>query len=254
MKVIVIANQKGGIGKTTTATALSSILTSQGHKTLLIDADQQGNSTDTYRAQIEGAATLYDVLLEDQRININEAIQKTDIGDIIASDPLLRKGDEIIKNDMANGAYRLKDALDELTGYDFVIIDTAPALSSILHNCLVAADEIIIPLTADRYGLQGLSQLHETIKAIQKRQNPNLKISGLLLVKYSERTLLSREVKNELEHIAANMKTSLFETKIRECTKTREAQAIRKSIIAHAPDSTTALDYIQFTKELLKED
>ena len=122
MKVIVIANQKGGIGKTTTATALASILAEKGFKSLLIDADQQGNSTDTYKAQVEGAATLYDVLLEENRISLKAAIQKTENGNIVASDPLLRKADEVLNNDV-EGLYRLQDALEELEGYDYVIVD-----------------------------------------------------------------------------------------------------------------------------------
>lgn len=252
MKTIVIANQKGGIGKTTTATALASILSEKRYPTLLIDADQQGNSSDTYQAQMEGVATLYDVLLDEERISIKEAIQITENGDIVASDLLLRKADEILNNDI-EGLYRLQDALEELSGYDYVIIDTAPAMNSILYNCLIAADEVVIPITADRYALQGLAQLNETIHAIKKRQNKKLKIAGFLLIKYNERTLLGKEVKESLEKIAVKMNTKLFKTTIRESTKAKEAQAVRSTLIKYAPNSTTALDYIRFTKELLEE-
>lgn len=250
MKVIVIANQKGGIGKTTTATALASILAEKGFNSLLIDADQQGNSTDTYKAQVEGVATLYDVLLEDNRISIEDAIQETESGKIITSDPLLRKADEILNNNV-EGLYRLQDALNNLKGYDYVIIDTAPAMNSILHNCLIAANEVIIPITADRYGLQGLAQLNDTIHAIKKRQNKTLNIAGLLLVKYNGRTLLGKEVKESLENIAKSMNTKLFNITIRESTKAKEAQAMRKTLIKYAPSSTTAQDYIKFVEELL---
>lgn len=251
MKVYVVANQKGGIGKTTTATALAAIFQSMGKRTLLIDADQQGNSTDTYRAEIEGHATLYDVLLEDDRIPIKDAIQKTEMGDIVASDPLLREGDVKLASDI-DGVYRLSEAIEQLEGYDYVVIDTAPALNHILYNCLIASDEVIIPVTADRYGLQGLAQLSEAVRKIQKRQNPKLKIAGLLLVKYNGRTLLSREVSQSLEKIAEDMGTKVFATKIRESTKTREAQAMRKSLIDYAWKSTTAEDYKNFVKELLE--
>lgn len=252
MKTIVIANQKGGIGKTTTATTLASILSEKGYQTLLIDADQQGNSSDTYQAQIEGVATLYDVLLDEERIPIKEAIQKTENGDIVASDFLLRKADEILNNDI-EGLYRLQDALEELSGYDYVIIDTAPAMNSILYNCLIAADEVVIPITADRYALQGLAQLNEAINAIKKRQNKKLKIAGFLLIKYNGRTLLGKEVKESLEKIAAEMDTKLFKSTIRESIKVKEAQAVRSTLIKYAPNSTTALDYVCFTKELLEE-
>lgn len=253
MQVIVVANQKGGIGKTTTATALSSILSLKGYNTLLIDADMQGNSTDTYRGEFEGKATLYDVLLESEnsRISINDAIQKTEIGHIVAADPLLRKADEILNGDV-NGLYKLQDALAELKGYDYVIIDTAPSMNTLLYNCLIAADKVIIPITADRYGLQGLAQLNQTILAIRKRQNQRLTIEGLLLVKFNPRTNLSKEVKESLEEIAEQLNTRLFKTQIRESTKAKEAQALRKSLISYSPNSTTALDYIAFVNELMQ--
>lgn len=252
MKVIVIANQKGGIGKTTTATALASALTLKGYKTLLIDADMQGNSSDTYQAEIEGKATLYDVILETERISITEAIQKTPVGEIVAADPLLRKADEVLNGNI-NGLYRLQDALTELKGYDYVVIDTAPSMNTLLYNCLIAADKVIIPVTADRYGLQGLSQLSQTIQEVKKRPNPNLHIAGLLLVKFNPRTNLSQEVRESLEAIAEQMNTKLFKTYIRESVRAKEAQALRQSLIAYAPSSTTSLDYIAFTDEMLKE-
>lgn len=254
MQIIVVANQKGGIGKTTTATALSSILSKKGFNTLLIDADMQGNSTDTYRAEFEGKATLYDVLLEsgNDRISIEEAIQQTEVGKIVAADPLLRKADEILNGDYANGLYRLHDALSELKGYDYIIIDTAPGINSLLINCLIAADKVIIPITADRYGLQGLSQLNQTIQAIKKRQNPKLTIAGLLLVKFNERTNLSKEVKESLDTIANQIETKLFKKTIRESTKAKEAQALRRALIDYAPNSTTAIDYTKFVDELIK--
>jgi chromosome partitioning protein len=254
MQTIVIANQKGGIGKTTTATSLASILTLKGYHTLLIDADMQGNSTDTYRAAIEGHATLYDVILEsdNDRIPMSEAIQITEIGAIVASDPLLRKADEVLNGDV-NGLFRLQEAISELNGHDYIIIDTAPSMNSLLYNCLIAADKIIVPVTADRYGLQGLSQLSQTISAIKKRNNPKLSIAGLLMVKFNERTNLSREVKESLKVIAEQMGTKVFNSTIRESTRLKEAQALRKTLIDYAPGSTTATDYIFFVDELLKE-
>lgn len=250
--IITIANQKGGCGKTTTATALASMLEAKGYKTLLIDADQQTNSTDTYRAQIEGVATLYDLIVEEDATSIYEAIQHTENGYIIAGDPLLREADPKLSKDL-NGRFKLQEALEELSGYDFIIIDTAPSMSEILYNCLIASDKVIIPVTADRYSLQGLAQLNETIKGIKKRFNKGLKVAGLLLVKYNARTLLSKETKEALETIAADMETKLFKTTIRASTKAQEAQAKRTTLIKYAPNSTTAQDYKEFINELLKE-
>ena len=172
MKVFVVAKQKGGIGKTTTATNLAGILTKRA-KTLLIDADPQGNSSSTYQAQIKDVATLYDVMIDSDKLPIDEAIQYCENGDIVASDPLLTKAEKMLDGDV-EGFYRLKDALEELEGYEYVVIDTAPSLNVIMYNCLIAADEVIIPLTADAYARQGISQLYDTIMAVKRRQNANL--------------------------------------------------------------------------------
>lgn len=249
-KVITIANAKGGVGKSSTATALSSILTERGYKTLLIDCDTQCNSTDTYRARSEGTATVYDVLLDESRIGIPEAVQHTECGDILAGDSLLRQADEKLKGSV-DGLYRMADALENCTDFDYIIIDTAPAMNSILHNCLIAADEVIIPVTADRYALQGLSQLFETIRAIRKRQNPDMTIAGLLLTKYNGRANLSREVRASLEEAASQMNTKVFGTAIRECIKVKEAQARKLTLISYAPNCTACEDYISLADELL---
>ncbi len=256
MQVFIIANQKGGIAKTTTAVAMASILHERGEKTLLIDADSQGNASDTYAARIEGQATLYDVMLEDKenRASIRSAIQHLETGDIIASDPLLKKGDQILYGD-TDGIYRLQDALKEVEeDYDYVVIDTAPALNSILYNCLLAGNDVIVPVTTDRYGLVGLFQLSETIEAIRKRQNPSLKVSGLLLVKYNPRINLSKDVTDFLEETAKKLHTKVYETKIRESVKAREAQAERKPLIKYARSCTTERDYEDFVDELLGEE
>lgn len=252
MKTFVIANQKGGIGKTTTATVLASILNSKGYKTLFIDADRQCNSTDTFKAQYEGKATLYDVLLEDdnERIPIKEAIQYTEAGDIVPADPLLRKADKILYDEV-DGLFRLKDSLCELDGYEYVVIDTPPANNSILQSCLIAADEIIIPTTADRYSIQGLSEINATITAIRKRQNPNLKIAGILLIEYNRRVNLDKETRAALEEISVMMNTKVFESCIRKCQKVRDSQAERQMLINYSGKCTAALDYIEFTDELL---
>ena len=249
MTVFVVANQKGGIGKTTTATNLAGILAKKG-QTLLIDADPQGNSTSTYGAEIEDVATLFDVMIDSEKHPINEAIQKMPNGDIVASDPLLSKAEKMLDGDV-EGFYRLKDALDELDGYEYVVIDTAPSLNVILYNCLIAADQVIIPVTADAYAMQGIVQLYETIMAVKRRQNPTLNVAGLLLIKYSGRSNLEKSTREEIEKQAQEMGTRLFKTSIRECVKTKEAQEKKKLLIDYAPNCNTLIDYLSFVDELL---
>ena len=250
MKVFVVANQKGGIGKTTTATNLAGILSKRA-KTLLIDADPQGNSSSTYQAQIKDVATLYDVMIDSDKLPIDEAIQHLENGDIVASDPLLSKAEKMLDGDV-EGFYRLKDAIDELDGYEYVVIDTAPSLNVIMYNCLIAADEVIIPLTEDAYARQGISQLYDTIMAVKRRQNSALKIAGLLLVKYAGRSNLERTTREEISGQAKEMGTKLFDTAIRECVKTKEAQEKKKLLIDYAPKCNTMIDYMEFVEELLK--
>ena len=250
--VICVANQKGGIGKTTTATAIASILNEKKHKTLLIDADPQGNSTDTYRGVSKDNATLFDVILDlEDPLPIMEAIQHTEIGDIVASDPLLKEADTKFPSD-GDEYFRLKEALEKLEGYEYVVIDTAPADNKLLKNCLVAANKLVIPITADRYAIQGLSDLNKTIATQKKRNNPNLEISGLLLVKYKQRQVLAKEVKTALEDIATKMNTKVFKTTIRESAIAQKAQAARTTLIKYDPKCTTATDYNAFVKELTK--
>lgn len=255
MKVFAITNQKGGVGKTTTATTLYSVLSSKGYKTLLIDADVQGNSTDTFRAKYEGVATLYDVILEEreQAASLEEAIQVTAAGHIVASDPLLRKADEILKSEV-DGLYRLKHAIKDLKGYDYVIIDTPPSMNSLLYNSLIAANRLIVPITAGRYSLQGLSQLNRTILAIKNEQNPGLEIEGILLTMYFEQKKISRQVREELDEIAKKMSTKVIEVPIRKCVKTEEAQARQKLLMEYAKNCTTMEDYVAVGEILLREE
>ena len=248
-KVIAFCNQKGGVGKTTTATTMAAALQLKGYKVLLVDTDPQGNATDTYKAQIKDTATLYDLLFEDEAAN--ECVQKTEHGLIIAADPLLKNAGKHL--DGVSGAHRLKERLKPIRDdFDFILIDTPPTLGVLLTNALTACDTVVIPVTADRYGVQGLSQMQETISDIQKYTNPDLTVEGLLLVKYTWRTRLNRELHKALKEIAGQFNTKVFNATIRESVKTREAQTMRQSLFEYAPKSTTALDYTDFVEEILK--
>lgn len=249
-KIIAVANQKGGIGKTTTATALSAGLQIRGKQVLLVDTDPQCSASDTYKAETNGAATMYDILCN--REPIEETIQHTESGDIIPCDPLLADANKKLTG--LGDEKLLKKALTPiLPKYDYVIIDTPPGAGVLLHNALTAAEKLIIPITADRYGLQGLSQLQNTIKAIQENTNPSLSVSGLLLIKHNERTNLSKIVSESFPAIATEMSTQVFDTYIRESVVTKEAQTNRTTLYAHAPKSTTASDYSEFIDELIEK-
>lgn len=251
MKIIAVTNQKGGVGKTTTATALVTGLNRKGYKTLLVDADPQCNSTDTFRALVHNQATLYDVLVDGDPIE--EAIQNTEIGDIVAGDPLLADAEQKITEQ--GREYRLKEALGELPEnmYDFIIMDTPPNLGIMLTNALTAADSCIIPISADKYALQGLSDLGRSVNRVRKYSNANLKIDGLLIVIDEPRTKLSREVKENIPDVCTMLKTKCFKTSIRKAQAVKDAQKSRVSLFTAAPDCTAAQDYEAFIDEYLSE-
>lgn len=248
-EIIAVANQKGGIGKTTTSLALADALNMKGKKVLYVDLDPQCNGTGNYRAKVEGVGTLYDLLVNGD----TDCIQTTERGDIIAGDPLLKEASKVI--DGASATFKLKKGLTEIRKqYDYIILDTPPALSILLTNALTAADKVIIPLTADLFGLQGLTQLHDTIADVQEFTNPGLKVDGLLLVKYKERTNLTKEIHAALPEYTKLLNTKVYETKIREAVATQEAQAARQSLFAWAPTSTTAEDYMNLLNEYTGEE
>lgn len=246
----IITSQKGGTGKTTSSAAIVAALSEKGCKVLLIDTDPQCNASDTFRAKIENQTTLYDVLCDGAPME--EAIQKAEYGDIVASDPLLSEAESLLNKTGKEHILR-KALLKVKEQYDYIIIDTPPTLGVLLINGLTAADYVIVPVTADRYSLQGLSQLAESIHAVQEYTNPNLKIAGLLLVRHNIRTNLSKDVTNSLPQIAQGLDTKLFETYIRDSVAVKEAQALRKTLFEHAPKSTTAEDYKRFVDELIEE-
>lgn len=251
--IYAVTNQKGGVAKTTTALALSTALHLKGYKVLLIDTDPQANASDTYRAKIKGHTTLYDVMCNN--INISEAIQRLETSNIVASDILLSSASGNKNFSNIGKEYILKKAIQPIINdYDYIIIDTPPSLDILLANALTASDQLIIPLDADRYSLIGLSQLKETIQLSQEYTNPNLKIAGLLLVKYDDRMILSKDILNDLPEICRLLDTSVFDTKIRQAVALKQAQGKQMSIFEYDSKSKVAKDYLDFTSELLKKE
>lgn len=248
--IIAIANQKGGVGKTTTATALSAGLAKLGFTTLLIDTDPQGNASDTFCAVMEDVPTIYDVF--QNGTPLIDVIQRTGQGDIVPGD--LRMSAADMQFNRQGREFRLRRAIAPVSDkYDYIVIDTPPALGIITINALTAADTLIIPMSADRYSLQGIRQLSETIDTVREYSNPKLTIRGILLTRFNARTVLSRDIKDTIEEFAGTLGTVLFHTAIRQGISIQESQTLQKSIFEFAPGSTTSADYGEFISELLEE-
>lgn len=249
-RVIAVANQKGGIGKTTTAVNIAFDLAEMGKKVLLIDTDGQCNSTDTCRAKVDGTATLYDLLFEQEKPE--ECIQHMEKLDIIASDKLLKNPETKFPDD-ATRLFTMRDACEDIREqYDFIIIDTPPTLGCMLSNALTFADEVVIPVTCDRYGMEGISDLYVTINATKKYTNRDLRVTGVLLNKYKERTTLCREISSALPEVLEMFDTKVFETKIRECEDCKKAQSARMGVQEYNPECTTAKDYWMVCEEIIR--
>lgn len=248
MKIIAITNQKGGVGKTTTALAMHDALKLKGFKVLLIDTDQQRSATKQFKATVDGEYTLYDVLMGE--CDLDTAIQHLDRGDIIAGDELLKRMDVAL--DGVKKYFFMRNAIKKMqTAYDYIIIDCPPALNTILLNNLTACDEVIIPANCEMMSLEGLVDLSNSIADVKELTNPDLIVKGLLFIKYKKHTKLTKQLVQQLGSFENLFDTKTFSTTIRESTKQSEAHTVRESIFEYAPKSTTAIDYTNFINEYL---
>lgn len=259
-KIIAIANQKGGIGKTTTAISVTAILNRLEHKTLLIDCDPSGYATDTFQAEINGVATLYDVIMnERERSPLEEAIQETPCGYIVASDPLLKRADFLCAGD-PDAVYSLREAIESamsrgaLDDFEYIIIDSPPLAVTLLNICLIAAEEVVIPVTPDRYAVKGLSDFNNTINAVRKRSNNGLHVFGLLMVMIDPRLKIYKGTKDTLLSFADKLGTVVLPTAIRRSVTAAEAQTARQTLIDFAPGCSTELDYEAFVDLILESE
>ena len=247
-KALAIINQKGGVGKSTTALAIGAGLSLKGYSVLFIDLDAQGNLSYTLGADTKG----YNAMgVLERPETAKEEIQHTPQGDIIASSPKLAGADKLLEE--TGKGYRLKEALDSLQGaYDYIIVDTPPALGILTINALTACTGAIIPAQADIYSLQGIAQLNSTIETVKKYCNPSLSIMGIVLTRFNGRSIIRREVAEMLERTAEQLHTKLYTSKIRECTALVEAQATKQNIYSYAPRSNATADYKALVDEILR--
>ncbi|MGB5823185.1 MAG: ParA family protein [Proteocatella sp.] len=248
--VITFTNQKGGVGKTTSSSALISGLAMRGYQVLGIDLDPQGNLGFYFGIDIESSTSIYDVFKGQH--NIESAIYHTEHCDIIPSNILL-SGAEIEFNQFGR-EYLLKNVISAIGDrYDYIIIDTPPALNILTVNAYVASDYLIIPMVPEILSLLGVSQLKETFLAVQKFYNPKLRILGILITKFNGRTILAREVLDMSEKIAVQLDTVVLSSKIRPAVVVAESPAHGISIFEYAPSSNPAKDYNDFIDEILSK-
>ena len=247
---IAVINQKGGVGKSTTAAALATGLTRKGHSVLAVDMDAQGNLSFCMGANTRGASVLGVMMGE---IRADAAIQHTAQGDVIASSKALAGADAYITE--TGREYRLREALEGVQGaYEYIVIDTPPALGVLTVNALAACQRVIIPAQAEVLSLQGIEQLWDTIQPVKKYCNPALTVDGILLTRYNARTVLSRDVRELMEQLAQRMDTKIFTTTIRASVSVMEAQAMQQSLYDYAPRSKVAADYLALISELTESE
>lgn len=243
MMIISLANQKGGVGKSTTTQNLNAGLQLEGYKTLVIDLDPQGNLS--YAMNVEAPnKTAYDLLNGD-----NDCITHTEQGDLIASDKRLAS----IELDKEGLAYHLKNVLEGIiSAYDIVLIDNAPTLSKLTTNALTASHGVIIPVEASIYSLQGLGQLNETITAVKQYTNSDLQTLGIVITRFNSRIVLNQTIADMLERASSALDTKVYETRIREAVAIREAQAFQQDIFSYDLNAKVASDYKALTKEVIE--
>ncbi len=247
-KVISVANQKGGVGKTTTAVNIATILAKKGKKVILIDADPQGNATSGLGIDKEVELSTYDLLIDD--VDIKSALQETCVKTLkLCPSNVSLAGAEVELVSQMSREQRLKEKVDTIKDeYDFIIIDCPPSLGLITLNALTASDSVLIPVQCEYYALEGLGQLINTINLVKKHLNKNLEIEGAVLTMYDVRTNLSNQVVREVKRYFDD---KVYKTVIPRNVKLSEAPSYGMPISIYDPKSKGARCYEKLAKEVL---
>jgi len=247
--IISITNQKGGVGKTTTAINLAAAMAQKGMKTLLIDLDPQGNSTMSYVDRRSVEKSMYDVLV-DLAVRLPEVIRSSDIPnlDVAPARISLAKIESKLSGEI-DGHFRLRDKVEEVRhNYDTVLIDTPPTLGMITVNAMVSSSHILIPIQSSYFALEGTDDLLETIDKIKARPNPSLRILGVVITLHDKRTVIGKDVYDQIVSVFGD---KVFKTTISKSVRLEESPAHRESIFTFAPRSSGAAEYYSLSEEVL---